>query len=134
VRIAASGVVFGLLLLGTAVGQDDAFPFGPFRMYATRDDPDGLVVSTRVEAVDRTGRVVLVPDTATGLRRAEIEGQVRRFRAEPELLALLSVAHDRLHPDEPAYDEVRVVERRYHRHDSRPTGVQTERVVAQWRR
>jgi hypothetical protein len=134
VRLVATALVFGLLLTGTAIGQDDAFPFGPFRMYATRDDPDGLVLSTRVEAVDTTGRVLVVPDTATGLRRAEIEGQVRRFRADPGLLAQLSVAHDRLHPNEPAYDEVRVVERRYRLHDSRPTGEQTEQVVAAWHR
>jgi hypothetical protein len=134
VRLATTAVVFGLLLTGTAFGQDDAFPFGPFRMYATRDDPGGLVVSTRVEAVDTTGRVLVVPDAATGLRRAEIEGQVGRFRANPQLLRLISVAHTRLHPDEPAYVEVRVVERRYRLHDSRPTGEQTERVVAQWHR
>ena len=133
-RLLVTAVVFGLLLTGTAIGQDDAFPFGPFRMYATRDDPDGHVLSTRVEAVDVTGRVLVVPDTATGLRRAEIEGQVARFRAEPGLLALLSDAHDRLHPDEPAYDEVRVVERRYRLHDSRPTGDATEQVVARWHR
>lgn len=133
-RLAATAIVFGLLVAGTAVGQDDAFPFGPFRMYATRDDPDGLVVSTRVEAVDATGRVLVVPDAATGLRRAEIEGQVSRFRAQPALLRQLSVAHDRLHPGESSYAEVRVVERRYRLHDSRPTGEPTERVVARWRR
>ena len=133
-RVLVTAVVFGLLLAGTAFGEDGAFPFGPFRMYATRDAPDGVVVSTRVEAVDTTGRVLVVPDSATGLRRAEIEGQVGRFRADPGLLAHLSRAHDRLHPDEPAYQEVRVVERRYRLHDSRPTGDETEQVVAQWRR
>jgi hypothetical protein len=134
VRLAATAVVAVLLLLGTFVGQDDAFPFGPFRMYSTRDDPDGLVVSTRVEVVDSTGRVVVVPDTATGMRRAEIEGQVGRFRSNPALLAALSRAHDRLHPHEPAYEQVRVVEKRYQLHDSRPSGVATERVVATWSR
>ena len=133
-RLAATGAVAALLLLGTFVGDDDAFPFGPFRMYATRDAPDGLVVSTRVEAVDSTGRVLVVPDTATGLRRAEIEGQVARFRRDPALLAAISRAHDRLHPQEPSYDEVRVVERRYRLRDSRPTGEETEQVVAAWTR
>lgn len=135
-RARTAATVFGgvLLLAGTIVGQDDAFPFGPFRMYATRDDPNGLVVSTRVEAVDRSGRVLVVPDTATGMRRAEIEGLAARFRDEPQLLADLSRAHDRLHPDEPAYDTVRVVERRYRLQDSRPSGATTETVVAQWTR
>jgi hypothetical protein len=133
-RLAVTALALGLLLAGTVVGQDDAFPFGPFRMYSTRDDPAGVVVSTRVEAVDATGRVLVVPDIATGLRRAEIEGQVGRFRADPALLAELSRAHDRLHPGQPAYDVVRVVERRYRLRGSRPTGEQTEQVVAQWQR
>ena len=131
-RIAATAALLGLLLLGTFVGQDDDFPFGPFRMYATRDDPDGLVVSTRVEAVDSTGRVLVVPDSATGMRRAEIEGEGARFRRDPQLLRELSRAHSALHPREPAYDEVRVVERRYQLRDSRPTGTPTERVVVAW--
>jgi hypothetical protein len=133
-RVAVTVAVFVLLVVGTLVGQDDAFPFGPFRMYSTRDDPEGLVLSTRVEAVDARGRVIVVPDTATGLRRAEIEGQAGRFRAHPELLAELSRAHDLLHPSEPGYDEVRVVQKRYRLHDSRPTGDATEQVVATWHR
>jgi hypothetical protein len=134
VRLAATAVVLGPLLVGTAVGGDDAFPFGPLRMYATRDAPNGEVVSTRVEAVDARGRVVPVPDSATGLRRAEIEGQVGRFLAEPALLGALSRAHDQIHPGAAAYVVVRVVERRYRLRDSRPTGEATDRVVASWTR
>ena len=63
-----------LLLAGTFVGQDDDFPFGPFRMYSTRDDPDGTVVSTRVEAVDTGGTLRVVDESSTGLKRAEVEG------------------------------------------------------------
>ena len=133
-RLAATLVVAGLLLAGTVVGQDDDFPFGPFRMYSTRDDPDGVVSSARVEAVDARGRVLVVPDTATGLRRAEIEGQAARMAADPELLAQVSLAHDRLHPGEPAYDVVRVVVTDTVLRDSRPTGVLREQVVASWQR
>lgn len=128
-----TGLVAALLLAGTFVGQDDDFPFGPFRMYSTRDDPNGTVVSTRVEAVDRLGRLRTVDERSTGLRRAEVEGQVSRFRADPSLLAALSRAHDQLQPGDPAFVEVRVVERRYLLHDSRPSGQQTETVVARWR-
>ena len=80
------------MLAGTFVGQDDDFPFGPFHMYATRDDPDGEVRSARVEAVDRAGRVRTVDERSTGLKRAEVEGQTRRFLAEPETLGLLAEA------------------------------------------
>ena len=133
-RLATTAAVFAVLLTGTFVGQDDAFPFGPFRMYATRDAPNGVVVSTRVEAVDSTGHVLTVPDTATGMRRAEIEGEVGRFRRDPSLLGALSRAHSRLHPSQPPYVQVRVVERRFALRDSRPTGAATEQVVATWHR
>lgn len=133
-RVAATVVTAALLVTGTLFGQDDDFPFGPFRMYSTRDDPDGVVRSARVEAVDATGRVLVVPDRATGLRRAEVEGQAGRFAADPSLLAEVSRAHDRLHPDEPSYDVVRVVMSDTALRDSRPTGVLSEQVVAEWRR
>lgn len=124
--------VAALVLAGTLVGQDDDFPFGPFRMYSTRDDPDGRVVSTRVEAIDTGGTLRVVDERSTGLKRAEVEGQVDRFTADPALLGALSRAHDRLRPQEPAYAEVRVVELSYELRDSRPTGAQSERVVARW--
>ena len=132
-RSGATLLLAVLLLAGTFVGQDDDFPFGPFRMYSTRDDPDGTVVSTRVEARDARGRLRTVDERSTGLRRAEVEGQVRRFVADPELLGALSRAHDRLRPDEPPFTEVRVVERVYELRDSRPTGEESERVVVTWR-
>ncbi len=131
-RTGVTVVVAVLVALGTFVGEDDDFPFGPFKMYAGRHDPDALVLDTRVEAVDRLGRLRVVDERSTGLRRAEIEGQVERFRAEPALLGLLATAHAGLQPDEPSLVEVRVVERTYRLRDSRPTGERTERVVARW--
>jgi len=132
-RVAVTLAVAALTLAGTLVGQDDDFPFGPFRMYSTRDDPDGTVVSTRVEARDASDRLRTVDERSTGLRRAEVEGQVRRFVADPELLGTLSRAHDRLRPDEPPFTEVQVVERVYELRDSRATGKESERVVVTWR-
>ena len=133
-RVAVTLVLAVLTLAGTFVGQDDDFPFGPFRMYSTRDDPNGTVVSTRVEAVDAAGRVRVVDERSTGLKRAEVEGQVGRFRDDPALLGALSRAHERLRPQEPDFVEIRVVERVYELRDSRPTGTESERVVATWRR
>ena len=133
VRVAVTGALAAATLAGTLVGQDDDFPFGPFRMYSTRDDPNGTVVSTRVEAVDATGRVRVVDERATGLKRAEVEGQVGRFVADPALLGALSRAHARLQPDEPRLTEVRVVEQVHRLRDSRPTGEPTQRVVVRWR-
>ncbi len=134
VRVGLTLLLLALTLAGTVGGQDDDFPFGPFRMYSTRDDPDGTVVSTRVEAVDAAGRVRTVDERSTGLKRAEVEGQVDRFRAQPELLGALSRAHDRLRPQDAPFVQVRVVERVHALRDSRPTGRESERVVAIWRR
>lgn len=132
-RVTVTVAVAALTLAGTLVGQDDDFPFGPFRMYSSRDDPDGTVVSTRVEARDAAGRLRTVDERSTGLRRAEVEGQLRRFVADPDLLGVLSRAHDRLRPHEPPFTELRVVERVYQLRDSRPTGEESERVVVRWR-
>lgn len=131
-RAAVTAVLAGLLLAGTFVGNDDDFPFGPFMMYAGRHDPNAQVVSTRVEAVDVAGRVRVVDERSTGMKRAEIEGQVGRLRDDPRLLGALSRAHDALQPHELPYAEVRVVERSFVLRDSRPTGEAVERVVARW--
>jgi hypothetical protein len=133
VRVAVTVVLAVLLLAGTAVGQDDDFPFGPFRMYSTYDDPDGSVLSTRVEARDATGTLRTVDERSTGLKRAEVEGQVDRFVADPDLLGALAEAQRRLQPDAPPFVELRVVQRRFALRDSRPTGQATETVVAVWR-
>ena len=134
VRVAVTVALAAVTVAGTLVGQDDDFPFGPFRMYSTRDDPDGVVRGARVEAVDATGRVLVVPDSATGLRRAEIEGMADRFVRDPSLLAQVSRAHDRLHPDEPSYDVVRVVVSEVRLRDSRPVGVPRDEVLVSWTR
>ena len=80
-RVALLAVAGTLLLLGTLVGQDDAFPFGPFRMYATADAPNGSVLSTRLEAVTVDGAVVRVGEGDIGMRRAEYEGQLPSLSA-----------------------------------------------------
>src|ERR1700712_1340913 len=80
VRLAAVVLVFALLGWGSWKADDDAFPVGPFVMFAFTTPPDGEVRSAAVEAVDVTGQrlpVVLEPEEV-GLRRAEMEGQIPR--------------------------------------------------------
>ncbi|HWC66785.1 MAG TPA: hypothetical protein VG478_01860, partial [Acidimicrobiales bacterium] len=110
-RMALAAGVVTLLLAGTFVGQDDDFPFGPFRMYATRQRLDGRTSWYRIEAVTATGEAVFVPGAAYGLRRAELEGQIPRFVADPALLGELAVAHAARRPDAPALVEIRLVRR-----------------------
>ncbi len=132
VRVVGLLVGLGLLLAGTAWGQDDHFPFGPFRMYSTADDPDGRVLSTYVQAVDEDGRVVdRVGERHVGLRRAEYEGQLDRVVERPEMLGDLADAFAQRHPDRPRWVEVTVVRTATQLVDGVPSGETTE-VLARW--
>ncbi|MFW3171903.1 hypothetical protein [Geodermatophilus sp. CPCC 206100] len=129
VRLAACAVVLALLLGGTVWGTDADFPFGPFRMYSTRADPDRPVVSTRVVGLTADGEEVRLSGGEVGLRRAEFEGQLARLVQEPELLVLLAESYADHHPAAEPLAEVRVVQRRYALEDGRQTGEVTESVV-----
>jgi hypothetical protein len=133
-RVRAAGFVLGLVLLvaGTVAGQDDHFPFGPFRMYSTADDPDGRVLSTYLQAVDADGVVVdRVGEAHIGLRRAEYEGQLSRVVVQPEVLAELAEVFAVRHPDRPEWVEVSVVQTAYELVGGVPQG-ETAEVLATW--
>ena len=133
VRTAGFAVGLCLLVAGTVAGQDDHFPFGPFRMYSTADDPDGRVLSTYLQAVDDEGAVVSrVGERDIGLRRAEYEGQLSRVVESPEILGELADVFSERHPDRPRWVEVSVVQTAYELVDGVPTDERT-RVLATWR-
>jgi hypothetical protein len=132
VRLAASAVVVVLLLGGTVLGQDDDFPFGPFRMYATRQRLDGRTSWYRIEAVTARGDVRFVPGAAYGLRRAELEGQIPRFVADPALLGELAAAYAARRPGEPELVEIRLVRRSQPLAGGRPDGAPSDQLVAEW--
>jgi hypothetical protein len=127
---ALAGVI--LLLAGTFWGQDDDFPFGPFRMYSTAPDPDGDAKDTRVEGVDATGRTVPLTEANTGIRRAEIEGQQGAYEQEPARLRQVADAFAERSPAAPQLREVRIVVRWHDVENSRPTGEWRDEVVADW--
>ncbi|WP_205751832.1 hypothetical protein [Cryptosporangium phraense] len=120
IGIALAGLL--LLILGTLFGQDDDFPFAPFRMYSTTDRLDAPVKSLRVEAVTVDGERIVLSDSDTGLRRAEIEGQQERIADDPALLDAVASAYHTRHPDRPRLREVDVVVRLIQLKDGRPTG------------
>jgi hypothetical protein len=132
VRLAATMAAAGLLVAGTVWGEDDHFPFGPFKMYASAVDPDAPAEDTRLEAVDATGDVVRLTPANTGIRRAEFEGQLDRFRAQPDLLATVVEAYLRRNPSAAPPREVRLVVRWHEVHDFEVTGVWRDEVVAAW--
>ena len=132
-RVGATALGLAVLIAGTLWGSDDDFPFGPFRMYATSNPPDAPAPDTRVEGVDRTGAVVSLGEEATGIRRAEIEGQQSRYVADPDRLAEVAEAYAERHPDAPGIVEVRIVIRWFGIEDGRPTGRYTDETVVSWR-
>jgi hypothetical protein len=131
-RLAATAVVLALVLAGTLWGDDDAFPFGPFRMYSTRADPNAPVISTRTVGVTPEGEEVRLSGGEVGLRRAEFEGQLDRIEARPELLGLLADAFADTHPSAPELVSVQVVQRRFDLENGRQTGHYTDRVLVEY--
>jgi hypothetical protein len=129
VRLGATAVVFAVVMTGTVWGDDSDFPFGPFRMYSTRADPDAPVVSTRVVGLTAAGEEVRLSGGAVGLRRAEFEGQLPRMREDPGLLGLLAESFAERHPDAEPLVEVQVVHRRFELVDGQRTGEFTDTVV-----
>ncbi|TDC69494.1 hypothetical protein E1193_30525 [Micromonospora sp. KC606] len=131
-RLVATALGVGLLLAGTLLGLDDHFPFGPFRMYSTSPPANAPAPDTRVEGVDRTGTVIALGQDATGIRRAEIEGQQARYAADPDRLRQVAEAYAERHPDAPALVEVRIVIRWYGIQQGRPTGRWTDETAVRW--
>ena len=125
VRTTAVAVVLGLLLAGSIWGADHHFPFGPFRMYATSGRPDSAVRTPGlIGVVD--GREFRINPQSFGLRRAELEGQVNRFK-KPELLESIARAYGR------PLDELRLVTVVRRLRNSRRVGPSTVEVVDVWR-
>lgn len=126
-------LVLGALVAGTAWGDDDHFPFGPFRMYSTTNELNGTVNAIRFSAVNDHGEDLQPRAQDFGMRPAEINGQVSRFRRDPSLMRHLATAYSRLHPDAAPLVEI---ELRYGLHrlrDGRPVSYSEEKV-ATWRR
>lgn len=133
IRLACSAVVFVLLVLGTLIGDDDAFPFGPFRMYSTSTPPDGHVKVAYLQVRDGAGvwrRTGLNPGNV-GVNRAEIEGQIPRLESDPGVLRTLADSHVRLHPAAEPWTGVRVWMQYLELEDRRYTGTR-EVLVAEW--
>jgi hypothetical protein len=132
-RGTATVLAGALLLAGSIWGSDDDFPFGPFRMYAGVNDPNGDVVSSYMQAVLPGGKVIRVDERGTGLRRAELEAEIGGFVKDPASLASIAKAHAELHPHEAGYVAVQVIQLDQHLHHA-ALAEQTTKVVAEWRR
>ncbi|GAA1777777.1 hypothetical protein [Luedemannella helvata] len=131
-RVAVTIAGLLLLLAGTLWGSDDHFPFGPFSMYAGVNRLDDPAPDTRVEGTDVTGATVLLTEANTGIKRAEIEGQIDKLRSQPALLDSIAAAYADRNPAAPALTEVRVVIRWHELRGGKPTGVYRDEVASTW--
>jgi hypothetical protein len=131
-----TAAVVVLLILGTFWGQDDHFPFGPFRMYSTRNSLDGRVNAARLELkfADGESAQVGISPASVGLRLAEVEGQQDRFEARPRLLGHLAETYGRLHPKAPPVVGVRLFDVIVRLRGGRPSGTPVEGTLATWSR
>ena len=132
-RLIAAFLLFGGLLWGTFWGQDDHFPFGPFRMYATTDEVDGPIRSVVLEGTTDTGETFQIPTSRFGLRRAEVDGQVERIRQDSDFLRHFVEAYENFNPEAPQLIRLRI----FHRIDvleNRQPVSQHQEDIAVWER
>lgn len=132
-RGVAAAIVIAVLLAGGLWGDDDHFPFGPMRMYSTTNAPSGRVQVIRFEGVTETGQSVDISTGSFGMRPAEIDGQMDRFRADPGLLRHLVTAYESISEGEPRLVELRLLIG-VHTLRNRKSVSYSEDVVARWSR
>jgi len=133
VRLSVVAVTLLALLLGTVVGQDDHFPFGPFRMFSSKNELDGRVRSLEIEGVTESGKVLLVSFEEFGLRRADVEGQLGKLEEAPEdVVEALHRASERFDPQGPTFVRLRLFERIFVLVNGNPVDQQVE-TLAVWR-
>ena len=80
--------------------------------YAFYVAPNGQVHSIQVYADTTAGTYVEVPLTSTGvgIKRSEIELQLPAIKKNPAILRAIAEAQRRLHPDQPQYTKLFVVD------------------------
>lgn len=125
--------VLAALLAGSVWGNDDHFPFGPFRMYSTTTKLSGRVTSPKLDVTTAAGDRLRLTTRDFGLRPAELLGQIDRFVGDPALLRLLAEAYERSHPEADPLVEIRLVYLVRRLEGGRPVSAHTE-LLARWKR
>lgn len=133
-RVLLTAAGCALLLGGTLWGTDDAFPFGPFSMYAGVNGPNDPAPDTRVEGTDATGRTLVLNERNAGVRRAEVEGMEASYVGEPERLARIADSYAELNPGAPPLVRVAVIVRLHEIRHSSATGRWRDETRAVWER
>jgi hypothetical protein len=120
------------LAIGTFWGDDEHFPFGPFRMYSIRNDPNGTINLTSVLGTSIDGRELRIPLGSFGLRRAELDGQVWRFADGSRLAGRLVEAYEN-QGSRPPLRELVITRTFFQLRNGRPVS-SFERTLGSWRK
>jgi hypothetical protein len=134
IRVGVTLAIVLIALAGSLWGTDDDFPLGPQLQFANADPPNEPVVVLRVEAVDTGGKRFELGERQTGIRRAEIEDQVERFKHDPRLLTSVGDAYASRNPHAPPLVEIDLIARSHELHNGSATGRYTDTTLAAWRR
>jgi hypothetical protein len=132
-RVVAMLVVFLALAAGTVAGDDDDFPFGPFKMYAGTAHLNDPVPVMRFEGVTDEGETLPIESKEFGLRPAEVEGRLEEIASDPDLLRDIVASFERMEPKGPSLAAFRVKHGVYDVENGRPVGYHEE-VLAEWKR
>jgi len=111
-RVLVAVLGAALLVNGSLRLSDDAWPFGPMSQYAFSPPDDASIRVTRVEGRLADGRRVDLPlrvGTA-GISRAEIEARIPAIESDPALLRSVADGWTARHPDEPALQQLWLVQ------------------------
>jgi hypothetical protein len=68
------------------------------------------------------------------MRRAELEGQLDKFEADPSRLHYLADSYAERYPDRPPIDKIRIVIEWIELENGQPTGDSTVEEVVSWQR
>lgn len=129
VRNIAALLLVGGLFAGTLGWQtDDTWPFAQMRMFP--GGSESAVAITVIEATLRSGRVREMNPFDFHLKRAEIEGQLDRVRANPDMLGDLLQAYNRTVPRSREIVAIALIRRETVREDGRARRV--ERELVRW--
>lgn len=111
-RLAVTAGACAAIAYGTVTGAEKMFPAGPMTQYAFYVAPDGAVHSIQVFADTTAGTHVAVhlSGSGVGIKRADIEIQLPAIERDPSLLRTIAVAQRRLHPAQPQYVRLYVVD------------------------
>ncbi len=134
-RVTVTVVAFAILTCGQFLNTNDFFPLGSLTQYATAKDLNGQVNSTCIAAQfpgeDEPRRLGF--NTATvGIERGDVEAQLDRVIANPELLQTLADSYVRLHPDEPKPEAMILCRETTQLENGISVGEPTQRVLATW--